>query len=1461
MPRRLRASLKFGRLRARRPRRRLFVEHLEDRTLLAVLTVDTALDDNNPSDPTLSLREAIELNNGTLAPSALSAEAQSYINGTPNGGGADSINFDIPNATTTTFPVPNPPGSTNGGITAGPDGNVWFVAQGFNGTSAIGRITPTGTITLFPIANPAAQPDEITAGPDGNLWFTDPGDNAIGRVTTSGTVTEFPNTSNGGAPTGITSGPDGALYFTETNSGEIGRITTAGVVTNQFPVGGSPQIITLGSDGNLWYEDSSASQISRFNIASDTVTPFAIPSGNTPGFITSGPDGALWFTETPSGSGTNDLRIGRVTTGGSVTEFPDTVPNSDPLAITTGPDGALWFTDSETDALGRITTGGVLTEYPVPIAVPLQLTTGGDGNLWFGDFSQTIGRLDPVAQATITPTTALPPITHPMEIFGPTQPGSAGTPVIQLSGNNNTNIAYGLEIAAGGDTSLISGLDIAAFTGGPGIEIDQASNTTIFGNFIGTDLTGTMALGNGVGIAILGGTGNTIGTTGGSITADGNVISGNDGGDGIFIGSGASNNLIEGNYIGTDVTGAVAIGNGLEGVMIAASGNTVGGTTAGARNVISGNTEAGVESGGPNNVIEGNYIGTDVSGTQALGNHADGVGLENPVSNNTVGGAAAGAGNTIAFNGNVGVSVGFAAFNTNVDDAILGNDIFSNSHGGIALGPVGVTMNTPGGPHSGPNLMQNFPVLASATFLATSTLVSGSLNSDPNTTFIVQLFANLAADPSGFGQGQTFLGQTTVTTDSSGNATFNASVAAVPSGEQVITATATDPNGNTSEFSQALVIQAVTSTTDSGPGSLRQAILTANAGQARQAITFDFAGTGVQTFFLMTPLPAITVPVVIDGTSQPGFAGTPIVAIDGSMAGEGADGLQIAATAGASTVEGLVIDNFQGAGIDDEASDVQIIGNFIGVDPTGTMPAPNGAGILISGSANTVGGSTAADANVISGNTGAGIEVSGAAATANLIEGNSIGTDATGTLALGNGGDGVLLTDASANTIELNTIANNADDGVKVDGGTGNSILTNSLFSDARLEIELTNGGNDNQPPPVLTGATTTDTSTTITGTIQAAPNTSYLIQFFSSPATTLLGFGEARTFLDQTTVTTDASGSAAVDDTISLVVPADQLISATATVILADLTPDLQFVGAPTPVTMSKTGDTSVISNAANPTRTPQTLPYVSINASPTIVTASSIGTETVTFTVTLTTSSDQAVIVPYTTTGYTVAPGPVDFIPPLSGSPIQQTFSVTIAAETPDDPIQTFTVNLGQPTNAILDTTAAVAAISIYPSPSPTPHSHRPPRHPRPPPHRTHPLPLRHPPSPLPLRHRLPPRPHRPHRRSRPACFSAPAKGGRRLTRTGFSSAPRSTPPRRRVSVITRSRRESPRRRWRGFASWRRSTTRGTTRSRSLSENRRRARRFPSRSRACRAPAARRWGRLSRTSEPRRSGSLDIG
>jgi hypothetical protein len=170
-------------------------------------------------------------------------------------------------------------------------------------------------------------------------------------------------------------------------------------------------------------------------------------------------------------------------------------------------------------------------------------------------------------------------------------------------------------------------------------------------------------------------------------------------------------------------------------------------------------------------------------------------------SDNTIGGTAAGAGNIIADNGQAGVAVvdNFNGATTGVE--ILSNLIYANQGLGIDLGDDGVTPNHPGGPVYGPNNLQNYPVLTSAVDAGTELTIEGTLNSAADTSYLIQLFANPTADPSGYGQGQVLIGSITVTTDDNGNASFTAIFAKVPVG-WYISATATDPIGDTSEFAQ-----------------------------------------------------------------------------------------------------------------------------------------------------------------------------------------------------------------------------------------------------------------------------------------------------------------------------------------------------------------------------------------------------------------------------------------------------------------------------------------------------------------------------------------------------------------------------------------------------------------------------------------------------------------------------------
>ena len=277
------------------------------------------------------------------------------------------------------------------GITAGPDGALWFTNSGCcPPTGSIGRITTGGVVTNY-TGTGISNPSGITVGPDGALWFTNSGNaelkiaGSIGRITTSGVVTGFtdPSIDN---PIGITAGPDGALWFTNLRNNSIGRITISGVVTNYTdPSIDNPIGITAGPDGAMWFTDESNTTIGRITTGG-VVTNYTGTGISNPDGITAGPDGALWFT--------NGNNIGRITTGGVVTNYTGT-GISGPSGITVGPDGALWFTNAGNNSIGRITTGGVVTNYTgTGISNPSGITAGPDSALWFTNAgNNSIGRI------------------------------------------------------------------------------------------------------------------------------------------------------------------------------------------------------------------------------------------------------------------------------------------------------------------------------------------------------------------------------------------------------------------------------------------------------------------------------------------------------------------------------------------------------------------------------------------------------------------------------------------------------------------------------------------------------------------------------------------------------------------------------------------------------------------------------------------------------------------------------------------------------------------------------------------------------------------------------------------------------------------------------------------------------------------------------------------------------------
>jgi CSLREA domain-containing protein len=381
---------------------------------------------------------------------------------------------------------------------------------------------------------------------------------------------------------------------------------------------------------------------------------------------------------------------------------------------------------------------------------------------------------------------------------------AAGSAAVANSGkgifvnNANNSMIGGTAAGAGNVVSGNSGYGIV-------ISGNSATNNQVQGNLIGTNASGTAKVPNGspgnTGGITVGGSNNTIG---GTAAGARNVISGNNN-QGIDLAGTA--NLVQGNFIGPDITGSVALGNLGSGIAVGGSNHLIGGTSAAARNVISGNGAVGVflcSCVGPGSGIQvqGNYIGVRVDGMGALAN-ARGV-LIAGLSNNTIGGTAAGASNLISDNGGAGVAVA-STNGGSTGNAILGNSIFSNGGLGIDLNNDGiVNPNDNCDADTGANNLQNYPVLTSATAGATNTTIQGTINSTANTQFRIEFFSNSSCNSSGNGEGQTFLGSTTVMTNGSCTGSFmfvvpNASLAGT-----IITATATDAGNNTSEFSACL---------------------------------------------------------------------------------------------------------------------------------------------------------------------------------------------------------------------------------------------------------------------------------------------------------------------------------------------------------------------------------------------------------------------------------------------------------------------------------------------------------------------------------------------------------------------------------------------------------------------------------------------------------------------------------
>ncbi len=667
---------------------------------------------------------------------------------------------------------------------------------------------------------------------------------------------------------------------------------------------------------------------------------------------------------------------------------------------------------------------------------------------------------------SITPLTSLPQISQPAIIDGRTQPGFVNTPLIELNGNGLA--ANGLTITGGNTT--VSGLAINRF-GGAGISINTAGGNTIAGNFIGTDTSGTAARPNaGAGVQV--NTSNNV--IGGTTPAARNIISGNQGTAVSILGAASTGNVVQGNYLGTDVTGTLAIPNLSiqSGVFIqGGSNNLVGGTAAGAGNVVSGNANHAITvvgSTASGNIIQGNLVGTDPTGQVRVANTGIAIDIVSAV--NTIIGGPGAARNVISGNG-TGIQIRTGATGNVVQGNLIGTNVNgtgSISNGlGISLND-NVTGNTIGGTAAGAgNVISG----------NTGTAISLTINANGNTIAGNRIGTNAA-------------GTVVLANTSSGialsNSTSNTIGGSVAGAGNVI-------SGN-------------------GSGGIN-----VGAGANGTVIEGNLIGTDV------------TGAVALGNGNSNGIT---VVSANNRIGGTTAAQRNVISGNNSPTVvnNGVSISGVTATGN-------FITGNYIGVNAAGTAALPNrGSGVLVQNQAsNTViGGTTAGSGNLISGNGSNGVSVS-PGATFTAIHGNLIGVNQAGTGALGNGANGITIqtNSTTVGSIELgarNIISGNTLNGVVIAAAEGanaqaslNVVLGNYIGTNAAGTAAVPNGQSGISFQVI--GAGTSVTSNEIGRSTSGAGN---VISGNTAHGISIVGTGSSGNIVQGNFIGTNATGDAA---------------------------------------------------------------------------------------------------------------------------------------------------------------------------------------------------------------------------------------------------------------------------------------------------------------------------------------------
>ena len=785
-------------------------------------------------------------------------------------------------AAITEFPAPLVPTSTHpSAITLGPDGNLWFTADG-----QIARITPTGKTTEFPLPVASQTAFSISPGPGGDLWFTAFTFNvggSLGRISTSGQITEYPLAKGHEASGNLANGADGHLYFvdyTEPNptnpfpSFAIGQVGQDGEVVDfpTLPATSNIAGITAGSDGNIWFTAEGAG---GGNPSVDRITPtgqiaaFPIPSDgtNNPHFatsITTGPDGALWFVDSDAHT------IGRVTTTGQFRVFPlpavTPAPSESEInGIVAGPDHALYFIDNSGANVGRITTAGNATEFPLfPKFHGVNgLTNGPDGAIWLTEDAGKIGRLTPSGVLTEFPAPTVPEPIHPHQIT----PGPDGAEwfLASLPGDD-----FATEVSRIGPDGRSSSFPLPATVTRPG--------------GITTGLDGNLW-----------------------ITALGSIARMTPAG--VFTVFPLPTANFQANSIATGPDGALWF---TENPAVLTNDSRIGRITTSGKVTEYQLFTPTSPFGSPREIVAGSDGNLWFDAENSIGRITP-----------------------------TGQITGFP---------LLATGDSSASAGAIASGPDGAlyfAFNNGIGRITTSGLITAFP---STSVSYVSSIAAGSDGGIWFTTFENDSIGRITP-------------QGNVTSFSI--PTFGASAESIapgPDGNLYFTEPSFGKIGRVNLDQMRLPHHfQVTNVNDNGPGSLRQAILDADADPTSgvDQIGFAISGVGFPTINLTSSLPAITRPVDLDASTGLDYSGSPLVAIDGSKVvapgGGLIDGLTLGGGAGGSTIRGLEVIRFSGNGIVDDAGDVTIDRDVIGTGETGIANLGNGQfGLKITGPGATV---------------------------------------------------------------------------------------------------------------------------------------------------------------------------------------------------------------------------------------------------------------------------------------------------------------------------------------------------------------------------------------------------------------------------------------------------------------------------------------------------------------------------